>query len=404
MKIVMTGGGSGGHITPILAVAHELKTLAPQAQIIYIGQTGDALSDIPAAHPAVDQVYTVSAGKFRRYADEGWRQYLNLRQQFLNVRDLFRLVRGVWQSYWLLRRLKPDAVFTRGGFVSVPVAMGAHLNRVPYITHDSDSVPSLANRLIARWARLHAVALPAELYPYPRNKTVVVGVPVSTHYRPVGAAERRKFREALGLDYNRVLFLTGGGNGSRTLNEALVANTRYLLGTFPDLAIVHVAGRGLEAETAAAYDALRLGAARSRVFVHGFVTDQYRYSGAADVVVGRAGATTLAEFAQQQLACVIVPAPKLVGGHQLKNTQALARAGAIVQLTEEQIEQPERLGRTISELLGDNVRRAALGHKLAEFAHPHAASELAQLLLDLADGKMAAAKAVGGKTDVAPQK
>jgi UDP-N-acetylglucosamine:LPS N-acetylglucosamine transferase len=139
----MTGGGSGGHITPILAVAHELKTLQPSAQIIYIGQTGDALSDVPAAHPAVDKVYAVSAGKFRRYANEGWRQYLNLREQFLNVRDLFRMLHGIWQSYWLLRRLKPDVVFTRGGFVSVPVALGACLNRVPYITHDSDSLPAL---------------------------------------------------------------------------------------------------------------------------------------------------------------------------------------------------------------------------------------------------------------------
>ena len=383
----MTGGGSGGHITPILAVAHELKTLAPDTEIVYIGQRGDALSDVPAADPNIDEVHTVWAGKLRRYAGEGWRQLLNVREQWLNVRDATRLVRGVWQSYWLLRRLQPDAVFTRGGFVSVPVAIGAHLNRIPYITHDSDVVPSLANRLIARWAHTHAVALPAELYPYPKAKTVTVGVPVSGAYQPVTAGLRQRYREQLGLEYGRIVFLTGGGNGSRTLNEALAANARYLLGTFPDLAIVHVAGRALEAETNAAYDALKLGAARNRVKIYGFVTDQYVYSGAADVVVGRAGATTLAEFAQQQQACIIVPAPHLTGAHQVKNTQALAKDGAIVQMTEDQIEQPERLGRMLGELLTDDKRRLQLAHSLAAYAHPHAAAELAALILEVAGGK-----------------
>jgi UDP-N-acetylglucosamine--N-acetylmuramyl-(pentapeptide) pyrophosphoryl-undecaprenol N-acetylglucosamine transferase len=388
----MTGGGSGGHITPILAVAHELKTLQPSAQIIYIGQTGDALSDVPAAHPAVDKVYAVSAGKFRRYANEGWRQYLNLREQFLNVRDLFRMLHGIWQSYWLLRRLKPDVVFTRGGFVSVPVALGARLNRVPYITHDSDSLPSLANRIIARWAAAHAVALPPELYPYPAAKTVLVGVPVSSNYQPVDARLRARYRKELGLEYEQVVFLTGGGNGAQVLNEAMAANARYLLGTFPKLAIVHVAGRSHLDETNAAYDALKLGTARDRVLVHGFVTDLYRYSGAADVVITRAGATTLAEFALQQLACLIIPAGHL--GWDVQNAAVLAKRDAVVQLTEDQAEQPERLGRTISELLQNDARRAKLAHNLAAYAHPHAATELAQLLLDI----------IGGKTDVAPQK
>ncbi len=382
----MTGGGSGGHITPILAVAAEIKRLNSDAEIIYIGQRGDKLSDVPAADPNISAVYTVSAGKFRRYADEGWQQWLNVYVQFLNMRDALRTLRGTWQSYWLLRKLKPAVVFTRGGFVSVPVALGGHLNHIPYITHDSDSVPSLANRLIARFAHTHAVALPPEVYPYPLSKTVMVGVPVSDNYRPVTDRLRQRYRKELGLTCGQMVFLTGGGNGARVLNEALVANTRYLLATYPDLAIVHVAGRTLEAETVAAYDALGLGKARGRVHVHGFVTDLYRYSGAADVVVARGGATNLAEFAQQQLACVIVPAPHLSGSHQVKNSLAYAKRGAIVQLTELQVEQPERLGRTIGELLENSAKRQALAKKLSAYAHPQAAYELANLLLKIAGG------------------
>jgi UDP-N-acetylglucosamine--N-acetylmuramyl-(pentapeptide) pyrophosphoryl-undecaprenol N-acetylglucosamine transferase len=161
-----------------------------------------------------------------------------------------------------------------------------------------------------------------------------------------------------------------------------------LLGTYPELAIVHVAGRSLEAKTNQAYDALKLGAARGRVRVYGFVTGMYRYSGAADVVISRSGATSLAEFALQQLACVIVPAPHLVGAHQIKNSQAFAERQAIIQLTEDQLEQPERLGRTVGELLENDQKRANLARALAEYARPHAAEELAVLILKTAGGKV----------------
>jgi len=362
-----------------LAVAHELKTLQPGTEVIYIGQKGDALADVPAADPNIDAVYTVSAGKLRRYADEGWRQWLNVRTQSLNLRDAMRLAQGVGQSYRLLKRLKPDVVFTRGGFVSVPVAIGAYLNHIPYITHDSDSVPSLANRLIAPRAAMHAVALPTELYPYPAAKTVMVGVPVAKHYQPVTAALQQRYRRELRLDQKRVVLLTGGGNGARMLNEALVANARYLLGTFSDLVLVHIAGRALEAETNAAYDALDLGASRSRVQVHGFVSDLYRYSGAADVIIARGGATNLAEFALQGAACLIVPSKQL--GWNVKNAATLAAHGAIKQLTEDQAEQPERLGRAVGELLEHEQQRVELAHRLANYAHPHAAAELAALIL-----------------------
>lgn len=379
MKIVLTGGGSGGHITPILAVAHELKKLRPDVELIYIGERGDNLSDVPAADPNIDAVYTVWAGKLRRYSDEDWRQWLNVRTQSLNVRDASRLARGVGQSYRLIKKLKPDVIFTRGGFVSVPVAIGGYLNHIPYITHDSDSVPSLANRLIAPHAAVHAVALPADLYPYPVSKTVTVGVPVSNTYQPVTPQLRQQYRSELGLNNKQIIFLTGGGNGSRILNEGMIQNARYLLANFPDLAIIHIAGRTLEEDTNRAYDALNLGTARQRVHVHGFITGMVRYSGAADVVITRGGATTLAEYAIQGVPCLIIPSKQL--GWNIKNAEILSKQGAAIELTEDQMEQPERLGRTLGELLSSDKKREHLAHTLAEYAHPHAAAELAELVL-----------------------
>lgn len=377
----MTGGGSGGHITPILAVAAELKKLDKSLRVVYIGQKGDGLADVPAADPNIDEVYTVRAGKFRRYHGRSLRrQLLDIKTQALNIRDFFWVMIGLVQSYILMQRLKPKIIFSRGGFVSVPVTLGGRLQGIPYITHDSDSVPSLANRLIAKWAHLHAVALPAEVYPYPAKKIRVVGVPVSAHYQRVTSRLMRHYRTLLRLDgYQQVLCVTGGGNGARALNEHIVANAKYLLRRYPELAILHITGRNLVNETVAAYDKILTPQERKRIITEGFVTDLYRYSGAADVVVARGGATNLAEFAIQAKACLIVPSPQLVWN--VKNSHVMARHKAIIELTEDQSEQEHRLGAAIGDLLDNADKRQMLADNLHKLAHPGSAKELAELLL-----------------------
>jgi len=117
--------------------------LQPGVRIVYIGKRGESLLDILSEDPNIDEVLTVRAGKFRRYNGEGWKQLLDIPTQAKNIRDAIYVLIGTWQSFWLLRKLKPSVLFTRGGFVSVPVALGAVLNRIPYVTHDSDSIPSL---------------------------------------------------------------------------------------------------------------------------------------------------------------------------------------------------------------------------------------------------------------------
>ncbi len=381
----MTGGGSGGHITPILAVASELKKLNPQIRIVYIGQHGESLLDIPTNDPNIDEVLTVWAGKFRRYNGEGWKQLFDIPTQLKNIRDGGRVVVGIWQSFWLLRRLQPSAILTRGGFVSVPVAFGAVLNHIPFVTHDSDSVPSLANRIIARWASLHAVALPEEIYPYPRAKTTMVGIPLSGNHAVVTPKLRAQYRQELELaDAKQVLLITGGGNGADQLNHVVVANAAYLLKRYPGLVLLHFAGRSLEESVGSAYDDVLPRADRQRVRVLGFVSDFYRYSGAADIIIARGGATNLAEFAIQQKPCIIVPAAQLVGDHQTKNAQALAAAHAIIMLDEAQSEQDRRLAHTVSELLDDSAKCRQLSQNLANFARPDAAKQLAVLLLEQA--------------------
>lgn len=384
----MTGGGSGGHITPILAVAAEIKQLEPTAEISYIGQRGDTFSSIVNESTVIDKTYAVRAGKFRRYHGEGLKQLLDLPTVGKNLRDAAYVAVGLWQSFWLLGKLKPDVVFTRGGFVSVPVALAAALRHIPYLTHDSDAVPSLANRIIAPWASRHAVALPVSLYPYPRQKTVDVGVPVAREFQPVDERAQAAYRKALGLEgYKHLLLVTGGGLGAEIINDALVANALHLLTADPDLCIVHTVGHRHEANVSAAYTKVLPPPLRKRVIVRDYVNDLYRYSGAADVIVARGGATTFAEFAQQGRACIIIPNPVLTGGHQTKNAQAYADKQAVVLLEEKRLAADKTsLGEGVLSLLQHPDQRKMLAQNLQAFARPDSARELAALLLKIQKG------------------
>lgn len=382
MTIVVTGGGSGGHITPIVAVAEQLKKLAPELRVIYIGQRGDGLGDIPASSPFIDEAYTISAGKFRRYHGEGIRQLLDMKTLLLNLRDAFRVVAGYVQARRLLRRIKPDLIFIKGGFVGVPVGLAAGHLHLPYFTHDSDAIPGLANRIIANRAACHAVALPKEVYNYPPAKTVTVGVPVAAAFQRVTHDLKTHYRRELSVPVDaRVLFVIGGGLGAQRVNQAVAACASGWLSSYPDLLIFHAVGRANEAEMQQSYDQKLEVSQRGRVHIMGYTTEVYRYSGAADVIITRAGATNLAEFAAQGRACVVVPNPYLTAGHQLKNASYLASKGAIEVVREDQLEPPDALAATVHDLLGNPAKQAELASAFYIFAHPESARELAELLL-----------------------
>lgn len=384
--IVLTGGGSGGHITPILAVAAELKRRRPDSRIIYIGQRGDSLIDVPRDDPNIDETYAIFAGKFRRYHGEGLKQLLDIPTVLKNARDAFLVVAGIFQSWRLMGKLRPGIVFGRGGYVSVPVSLGAALRHIPYITHDSDPVPSLANRMIARWATLHAVALPADTYPYPPDKTVTTGIPLNKEFRPVTPALRKTYRKQINVPSDaKLLFVIGGGLGSQRVNRAVAEVVPHLMHDFRDLRVTHVVGRANLESMRHTYISSLPVEEQGRVEVMGFIPDVYRYSGAADIVISRAGATNLAEFAVQGKACVVIPSSFLAGGHQLHNASYLEGRGAALVIDEDDLAQdPNRLAKQVAQLLSEPERIDSLGSKLAELARPDAAGTIAGLILEKA--------------------
>ncbi len=382
--VVLTGGGSGGHITPLLAVAAELKRLRPGLSIVYIGQTGDKLGDIPTKNQSIDKVYTVRAGKLRRYHGEGFKQLLDIGTILKNLRDIFYLIVGVLQSRKLLKQLRPSVIFIKGGYVGVPVGLAAGNLGIPYLTHDSDAIPGLANRLIARKASLHAVALPKEVYDYPQDKTVTTGIPLQANFSPVTSQDIKTYRRQLGISEKaKLVFVIGGGLGSQRVNKAVSEAVPHLLSEFEDLRLVHVVGRANEADMQELYATILTPKEQGRVTVMGYINDVYLYSGAADVVVTRAGATNLAEFALQGKACVVIPSPFLAGGHQLKNAQYLKDQKAAIVLDETDLAaDPNRLANQISQLLSHPDQRDQLSHNLASFAKPNATNDIAELIIN----------------------
>lgn len=382
MTVVLTGGGSGGHITPLLAVAARLKQIKPDLEIIYIGQQGDRFADLAEANESIDAVMLVRAGKFRRFHGEGIRQILNIKIVLQNLRDLIYVLVGFVQSIIILRKIKPEVMFSRGGFVSVPVALAARVCHVPYITHDSDPVPSLTNRIIAPMAETHAVALTdKKLYPYPPDKTIVTGIPLNNNFVPVSEKLKQNYRQSLKLPQSaRILFIIGGGLGSKAINDAAVKAAPELMSQFSNLYIFHVAGAVNEAEVAADYKAHLQLPEQGRLKVFGYINDVYKYSGAADVIITRAGATNLAEFALQRKACIVVPAAFLTGGHQLKNATYLSQEKAAVIVTEDQL---STLAKVVAELLNDRPAQQALAENLGKTAISDAADKIARLILEV---------------------
>lgn len=380
MKILVSGGGTGGHITPILAVAHELKKQLPQSQIIYVGERRSKFSDLTKDNAAIDEIHTIFSGKLRRYHGASlFSKLLDVQTLFRNVRDLVYVIVGTAQAWRLLGKLKPDIVFLKGGYVGLPVGLAAAMRRIPFVTHDSDALPGLSNRLVSRWATVHTTGLPTEFYSYPKQKTRYVGVLVVENFRLVDQALQDQYRQELDIPLNaKMLLITGGSLGAQRLNEAVVTITPTLLAKYSDVYIIHQVGKGN-------LDIYKDHSHGDRLQVKDFIPDMYHYMGAADVVVTRAGATNLAELGVQGKACVVVANPQLAGGHQTENANYLRDHRAVLVVDETSFsDHPNQLQKAIEQLLDYPEMRQELGQTFRSLTKTGAAHELATLLLQTA--------------------
>lgn len=377
MKILLTGGGTGGHITPLLAVSRELKSLKPDCTVIYVGERGGRFDELTRNCQDIDASYRVFAGKFRRYHGESWlMRILDIKTIFMNLRDVVRVFLGIFEAIFLLRKLKPDVVFLKGGFVGVPIGLAAALLHIPTVTHDSDALPGLANRMVGRWAKINATALPANYYPYAASKVRHVGVLVEHNYKYVDQALQAEYKQQLGFSKSaQVLLITGGSTGAERINKGVVGIIDRLLAANASLQVIHQVGKG----KTGVYGDYK----HSRLNVLEFLNPMYVFMGAADLVIARASGNTVAELGTQGKAAIIIPNPDLTGGHQLKNAERLAGQGAAFVLPENLIyDEATGLLATITKLLGDLNLRQRLASRLQEVTSSDAANKLASILFE----------------------
>lgn len=377
---VLVGGGSGGHLAPLIPIAQSIKKIEPDSVVIHIGQSGDKLNEMLSGESAIDKFYTVTAGKFRRYNGEGLiKRIFDIKTNILNLRDFFKFIFGIIQSYFLLRKLHPDIIFTKGGFVCAPVGIASSFRKIPYITHDSDAMVSLAHRLISKKAVLHLTAMPIEYYrQYSSEKTRQVGIPVRAEYLQISENEKSKVKHDLKFDKSsKILLVVGGGLGAKNINTAVILGCKELL-LDPSLVIVHITGHKLYDDVITEYREQNVD--DKRVVCLPFTNKLYKYSSVADVVISRAGATNMAELSAQAKACIIVPNPLLAGGHQLKNAEVFEKLNSAIIVHENELS--SLLIKTAIELLNDKQKQKQLSANLYQGAVLDASDKIAEILVE----------------------
>lgn len=324
------------------------------------------------------QVDTIVSGKLRRYHSLSLLQQLRRLRTivFPNLRDMVFVVVGFIQSFVKLLIWRPDVVFTKGGFVCLPIGYAAKLLRIPLVIHDSDAHPGLTNRILAKWATAIGTGAPLKFYPYPTSISHYVGVPVVADFSPYSSEKRRAVKEQLGFVSTRPLtVVTGGGLGAQRLNEAVATTLRQLL-THTNVILISGEGQYDEMRTLTPQD-------DDRYQLHAFVSKGMAdMLGAADIVVARAGATTILELAALAKPTILVPNGFLTGGHQLKNAAVYAEKHAVSIIDEQELEKtPTLLLDEVCNILADKDRQDAMASAFHEFAKPHAARDMANLVL-----------------------
>ncbi len=329
-KIVLTGGGTAGHVTPNLALIPFLKE--DGWEVIYIGsEKGIERSLIEAERIPY---YSIPTGKLRRYLSKE------------NFSDMFRVVKGVAEAKKRIKEIKPDLVFSKGGFVAVPVVLAAKANGVPVIIHESDITPGLANKIAMPFAKVICTTFPETLGHISKQKGVHTGSPIR---KELFEGNRQKGLETCGFDGNKpVLLMMGGSLGAVKLNQCLRAEIPALLQKFD---IIHLCGKG-NLET----DLLKQKGYKQFEYVSAGLADLFA---AADVIVSRAGSNSICEFLALKKPHLLIPLSKNASrGDQILNAASFAKQGFARVLPEEEMT-PESLMENINTLYENRYKYIA---------------------------------------------
>ena len=358
MRILIAGGGTGGHVIPALAIADALRELY-QAEVRFVGTArGLETRLVPQAGYPLE---LITVGQ------------LNQVDLATRIKTLVKLPTGIVDCMRLLRRWRPQAVVGVGGYASGPAMLAALVQRIPTLAFEPNAVPGMANRLVGKRVTRAAVNFAATLA-YFRNAEVT-GIPVRAEFFALspklpGTAPR--------------LLVFGGSQGARVLNQTMPKIAKALLEAVPGLTILHQAGARHAEATLAAYTAS--GVYDQRWQVQAFLDDMPRQFAAADLILARSGASTVAELAAAGKPSLLIPFALAADDHQRKNAEVLVGAGAAAMLLEGQMTEDSLL-QAICGLVANPEHLARMGKNARALAHPDAAQKIAGMAAGMAAGR-----------------
>lgn len=351
MRLVIAGGGTGGHFFPGLAVAQE-AVARDGAAVLFIG-SADGIEARAAPRNGFDFV-AVRMHAFRGGGVAGV------------LRSLLHLPPAVATSFRALARFRPDVVIGLGSYGSVPVALAAWCRRTPVVLMEQNVVPGFANRLLGRFARRICTSFVESAGFFPAGRSVQTGNPVRA-LQAAGAPDPAHF----------TVFAFGGSQGARSINRAMVAAAPELLRQVPHLRLLHQTGTADAAEVEAGYAACGIAAE-----VHPFIDDMAAAYGRADLVVSRAGASTLAEIAAVAKPAILIPYPVAADDHQRKNADVVVRRGAAAMILDRDLA-GGTLAAAVAALAADPERRRAMAAAAHALAVPDAAQRVLRVCRDV---------------------
>jgi UDP-N-acetylglucosamine--N-acetylmuramyl-(pentapeptide) pyrophosphoryl-undecaprenol N-acetylglucosamine transferase len=362
--MIFTGAATGGHLYPALAVADKLRRRNPDMEILFIGAKNETGTSIITN--AGYELRTINARGFDRR---------HLARNIAVIKDLLVASR---QAARIIKDFKPDAVFGSGGYVCGPVIREAHRKGVPTFIHEQNVVPGVANRLAEKYADTIFTAF-EESGAYFKNpgKIVVTGNPVRRQFLTAGVM---RYREKLGINTKEpVLLIFGGSQGATRINE-VVSDMLIRLKNRPGFAVFFITGRRMYAEVKANLDALGV-TQNPKIHVMEYAENIHEYYSAADLIISRGGALTLAEIAVCGKASILIPSPNVTNNQQHYNAKALADKGAAIIMDEAELT-AERLTDAIFKLFANREQLNRLGEAAAKQGRPDATDVIAEYILE----------------------
>ncbi len=369
MRVLLTGGGTGGHIYPALAIANEIKQQYPKAKILFVGNSSGLEADV-VPREGFD---------FRSITVEGLPRKLH--RVFRVMKALAKTCKGGLEAYRILKEFKPTVVIGTGGYVCFSVVMLAALLKIPTLIQEQNALPGRTNKILAHVASKVAVTFPESIrYFTPKADIVVTGLPVRDE---VLSADKAGGISAFGLKEGKFTVLgVGGSQGARSLNRAMVeviANTA----ANDNFQLIHVTGQLGYDETLKELGARGIHPDKSgNITVKPYLYNMAQALAVADLVVCRAGATTIAEIEVRGLPAILIPYPYAANNHQEYNAKALVKGGAAIMIKDRDLT-GHRLWEEVSSLSRDKTRLANMAAKSHQMGRPEALRHLLKLIAGL---------------------